>query len=169
MIRDVRRKVYEELLVAGPTKESIEKAIEAVRSVSDELYEAVRAKRGSEASSTGRGQQEGPRASAERKEGGPEQNPFYKYKDKLLIVVHPRCPACASLKSELESKGKHEEGVVLLDVTRDEEAQVLADEFDLRSFPSFFAVQVRDGKVEVCKLDEEAKEVESCVEVERAS
>jgi len=93
-------------------------------------------------------------------------SPFSKYKGKTVVLVHPECPHCLSLKERLTSDGRAPEGVVFLDLTNDEEARALAEAFDVRAVPAVFFVTEEDGKTKVCKLDEKMEKVEACMEVE---
>jgi thiol-disulfide isomerase/thioredoxin len=93
-------------------------------------------------------------------------NPFSKYKGKAVVLIHPECPHCRSLKERLASGGKAPEDVVFLDLTKDEEARALAEAFDVRAVPAVFFVSEEDGKTKVCKLDEKMEKVEKCMEVE---
>jgi len=95
-------------------------------------------------------------------------NPFLKYKDKLLVIVHPSCPHCEDLKRRMPQDEEFRKNVVFLDVTKDEEAQLIADAFDVREVPSLFFVTEEEGKVKVCRLDDKMEKIEECVEVERA-
>ena len=84
-----------------------------------------------------------------------------KYRGKTVVVVHPSCPACRELKQELSSKGPLDD-VVLLDVTKDEDAIALARAFNIKYVPSFFSVNEEGGKTKVCMINPITGDVEKC-------
>jgi thiol:disulfide interchange protein len=93
-------------------------------------------------------------------------NPFEKYKDRVLIIVHPMCSACQSVKERVLSDDKMRDAVVVLDVTKDEDAKTIAEAFDIDSVPAIFYSYEENKKLVMCLLDDKLENVVKCMEVE---
>ena len=95
-------------------------------------------------------------------------NPFERYKDKILVIVHPMCPACQSVKEKLLSDEKMKEATVVLDVTKDEDAKAIAEAFEIDSVPAILYTYEENKKLMMCLLDDKLENVSKCMEVEYA-
>jgi thioredoxin-related protein len=91
---------------------------------------------------------------------------FDKYKDKILVIVHPMCPACQSVKDRILSDEKIKEATVLLDITKDEDAKEIAEAFGIDSVPAILFTYEEDKKLKMCLLDDKLENVDKCMEVE---
>jgi thioredoxin-related protein len=89
-----------------------------------------------------------------------------KYEGKIVVVVNPNCPACKALKAKVSMDEELRKSFVFLDATRNEDARLLAEGFNVMSVPTAFIVAEEDGKVKVCRLDGEMKKIEECMEVD---
>jgi thiol-disulfide isomerase/thioredoxin len=95
-------------------------------------------------------------------------NPFERYKDKVLIIVHPMCPACQSVKEKILSDEKMKNATIVLDVTKDEDAKTIAEAFDIDSVPAILYSYEENKKLVMCLLDDKLENVVKCMEVEYA-
>jgi len=93
-------------------------------------------------------------------------NPFERYKDKVLIIVHPMCSACQAVKERILSDEKMRDAVVVLDVTKDEDAKTIAKAFDIDSVPAILYSYEENKKLVMCLLDDKLENVTKCMEVE---
>jgi thioredoxin-related protein len=91
---------------------------------------------------------------------------FDKYKDKILVIVHPMCHACQSVKEKILSDEKMKEATVLLDITKDEDAKEIAKAFGIDAVPAIFFSYEEDKKLKMCLLDEKLENIEKCMEVD---
>jgi hypothetical protein len=93
-------------------------------------------------------------------------NPFERYKDRVLIIVHPMCPACQSVKEKILSDEKMKNATIVLDVTKDEDAKTIAEAFDIDSVPAILYSYEENKKLVMCLLDDKLENVVKCMEVE---
>lgn len=89
-----------------------------------------------------------------------------KYDGKIIVIVTENCPACETLKIRVEKDQVLKNVMEFLPVEKSELAQVLAEQFDIRSVPAYISVMINKDKVYVCKYDDDLKEVEQCYEIE---
>lgn len=88
-----------------------------------------------------------------------------RYKGKVIVISHSMCSACQSMKEKAKEDEDIRDKLVFLDVDKDEIGQMIAEVFNIDTYPSFVAVEEKDGKTLICKLDENMEEAESCMEV----
>jgi hypothetical protein len=93
-------------------------------------------------------------------------NPFRKYDGKIVVITHELCPVCHEFEARVKSSDA-KDSFVFLDVTKSDEARMLAKAFDLRETPSLIGVsEDKEGKKLVaCLLDSDFN-VKRCMEVE---
>ena len=87
-------------------------------------------------------------------------------KGKILVLGSDHCPACKSLMERVNKDQIMKDKIVFKSVERDELAQAIAEEFDIRSVPSFFTVTFKRKKAYICKLDDNMNLIEECREIE---
>jgi len=89
-----------------------------------------------------------------------------RYKGKIIAIVSSNCPACRTLKMRVEKDQIMKDKFVFLNVENNEVAQLLAEAFGITEVPSYISVDVKRGKITVCKWDSDMKNIEGCLEVE---
>ena len=89
------------------------------------------------------------------------------YKGKIIVISSRNCPSCNVLKKRVEKDQIMKDKFVFLNVEESEVAQLLAEAFNIMSVPSYISVDVKRGKIMVCKWDDNMRNVEGCLEVEQ--
>ena len=89
-----------------------------------------------------------------------------KYEGKIIVITNPNCPSCEVLKRKVSRSPELKKMFVFLDATKNEDARVIAEGFNLMSVPTAFIVSVEGGKVKLCRLDDDMRTPVECMEVE---